>query len=53
MPFPHLLNSTAMFSPIFNIVDNIQMVDEFEEDITLDDNNVKLSDFPAEQDRSS
>ena len=41
--------SNEKYETIFNIVDNIQMVDEFEEDITLDDNNVKLSDFPAEQ----
>ena len=41
--------SNEKYETIFNIVDNIQMVDEFEEDITLDDNNVKLSDFSAEQ----
>lgn len=37
------------YEAIFNIVDNIKLVDEFEDAITLDTDNIKLSDLSQEQ----
>lgn len=37
------------YEAIFNIVDNIKVVEEFDDEITLDTDNVKLSDLSQEQ----